>query len=181
MENFDGVEIFLKQFRPLIYKTLSRLNIFSRQMDYEDYFQELQIKLIDLLAHFKNDSGDWEEMNAKFIAYAGQGLYWYGLDLIRNKSKNSLKTMEASSLEIVLDGDYQSIDDLESSLFTEDFLRLAKRRLSVRDFDFLLRLIKSQSTMQELADDYGVARDTLYQWKKRLRMRLVDIKDCIQD
>lgn len=181
MENFDGLAGFLKQFRPLIYKTLNRLNIYSCQMDYEDYFQELQIKLIDLLKKFKNDSGDWEEMNAKFVAYAGRGLYWYGLDLLRDKNKNSFKTMASSTLEFALEGDCESIDHLESTLYTEDFFRLARKRLSVKDYDFLVKLSNNSSSMQDLADDYGVARDTLYQWKNRLKIRLEDIKDCIQD
>lgn len=179
--NFDGATCFLKQFQLLIHKVLHRLNMHQGQMDYEDYYQELQIKLIDILKGFENDSPDLEEKNAKFTAYASQGLYWHGLDLLRNKNKNSFLTTESASFDYMLDGDTQSVDSLKSTLNTEDFFRLAKKRLSEKDYIFLLQIAHGQQTMEELAVDYGVAKDTVYQWKNRLKERLDGIKDCIID
>ncbi|MDN6161565.1 MAG: hypothetical protein L0I79_02225 [Atopostipes sp.] len=180
-DDFAGIPAFLTQFKPLIHKTLNRLNIFSNNMDYEDYYQELQIKLIDILKLFQNDSVDLEEKNAKFLAYAGQGLYWHGLDLIRNKEGNSLGTIESNSLEYLVDGQFSSDSVSERSLNIKEFFDLAEKRLSKKDFDFLLQLAEGRQTMEELAKDYGVTRATLYQWKKRIKFRLVDIKDCLTD
>lgn len=180
-DDFEGMTSFFKQFKPLLHKTLNRLSIFSNNMDYEDYYQELQIKLVDILKHFQNDSVDLEEKNSKFVAYAGQGLYWHGLDLIRNKEGNSLGTIESKSLEYLVDGQLFSNSITEGSLNIREFFDLAKKRLSSKDFDFLLQLADGQQTMEELAKDYGVTRATLYQWKKRITFRLVDIKDCLTD
>ena len=47
---YDALDLndFLLQFQPLVYKTLNRLNIRSTHMDYDDYFQELQIHLLKI-------------------------------------------------------------------------------------------------------------------------------------
>lgn len=178
-DDLDGISSFLKQFKPLIHKSLNRLSIYSNNMDYEDYYQELQMKLMEILKVFKNDSLDLEEKNAKFIAYAGQGLYWHGLDLIKNRRSNSLKTMEATSLEYLVDGEKFADFYSEKSLEMEEFFHLAEKRLSLTDFDFLVQLADGQRSMEELARQYGVSRTTLYQWKKRIKFRLEAIKDCL--
>ena len=38
----------LIEFKPLIHKTLQRLNIYFSHMDYDDFFQELQLKLVKM-------------------------------------------------------------------------------------------------------------------------------------
>lgn len=181
MMDFEGAAAFLKQFNPLIHKTLQRLNMTQMQMDYEDYHQELQIKLIEILMVFKNDSGDLEEKNAKFVAYAGQGLYWHGLDLLQKKKHQAFERPDSESIEYL--ADYQTLDleSFEVDLYMEDFFRLAKKRLSEKDYSLLLQLASGQYTMQELATEYDVARDTIYQWKNKIQARLQDLKDCLID
>lgn len=177
----DGITIFLKTFKPLIHKVLNQLNIHQNHIDYEDYYQELQIKLIEILRNFKNDSTDIEEKNCKFIAYASKGLYWEGLDLLKKKSKEPEKIGESRPIEWLSDREAVNFDSFNLNLYTEDFFRLAKKRLDSKDFLLLLQLADGQYTMQELADEYGVVRDTIYQWKNRIKLRLEDIKDCLKD
>lgn len=176
---FDGTIYFLKQFEPLIYKTLHQFNIRPNDMDYDDYFQELQIKLISLLTIFKNDSGDLEEMNSKFVAYAGKGLYWCLLDLLRKKNESQLDAMDQHVLESLIDhGENETVFE-ESNLFVQDFFELAKNTLSEKDYQFFLQLADGKKNKQELADEYGVSRPTIYHWQEKLSRRLMMIKDCL--
>lgn len=177
----EGTSNFLKTFKPLIHKVLNQLNIRQSHMNYEDYYQELQIKLIDILKFFKNDSLDLDEKNCKFVAYAKQGLYWEGLDLLRKDNRRPKKASGSRPIEWLEDRKAVNFDSFDLNLYTEDFFRLAKKRLSSKDFLLLLQLADGQYTMQELADEYGVVRDTIYQWKNRIQERLEDIKDCLKD
>lgn len=177
----EGTNNFLKTFEPLIHKVLNQLNIRQNHMNYEDYYQELQIKLVDILKVFKNDSVDLDEKNCKFIAYARQGLYWEGLDLLRKSNREAKKIGESRPIEWLEDRNAVNFNSFNLNIYTEDFFRLAKRRLSSKDFLLLLQLADGQYTMQELADEYGVVRDTIYEWKNRIRDRLKDIKDCLED
>lgn len=176
-----GVHRFLEQFTPLIHRTLQRLSIYPQNMDYEDYYQELQIKLMDILRRFKIDSADLEEVNAKFTAFAGRGLYWHGLDLVRSKKNQSLASFEPDQIERLEDEESREEQQMERKLSTEDFFRLAKKRLSEKDFQLLLQFASGNYRMQDLADEYGVARDTIYQWKNKIQIRLADLKDCLMD
>ena len=179
--NNEGITNFLKQFTPLVHKSLQRLNIRPQHMDYEDYYQELQIKLLDILEKFKCDTTDPEEKNCKFTAYAGQGLYWHGVDLLRKKNNHSLGTIESDKIQWLVDQESSDSESLESALHTNDFFRLAKKRLSIEDFTLLLELAEGKYTMDELAKKHGVVRATIYQRKEKIQTRLEDIKSCLID
>lgn len=178
--DFEASSIFLKDYTPLIHKVLQQLNIPQNHMDYEDYFQELQIKLIEILQNFKNDSADLEEKNAKFVAYAGRGLYWHGLDLLGKKTNLPFDTVDNDYIDWLANHELADSTSFESNLSTEDFFHLAKKRLSEKEYLLLIQLAEGQHTMQELADEYGVARDTIYQWKHKIQNRLEGIKDCLR-
>lgn len=179
--NNEGTINFLKKFKPLIHKCLQQMNIPPQHMDYEDYYQELQIKLLDILAKFKSDTSDVEEKNNKFTAYAGRGLYWHGVDLLRKKQNHSLETTESDKIEYLRNQESSESDDLETDLYTDDFFRLAKKRLSPEDFTLLIQLAEGKHTMSELAEKHGIVRATVYQRKERIQNRLADIKDCLKD
>lgn len=150
-------------------------------MDYEDYYQELQIKLLDILEKFKSDTSDSDEKNCKFTAYAGRGLYWHGVDLLRKKKNHSLETTESEKIQWLADQDLIECESIDSNLYTDDFFRLAKRRLSPEDFTLLIQLAEGKHTMSELAEKHGIVRATVYQRKERIQNRLADIKDCLKD
>ena len=177
----EGLTNFLKQFTPLVHKSLQRLNIRPQHMDYEDYFQELQIKLLEILQNFKIESTDREAVNAMFTAYAGKGLYWHGLDLLRKKNNHSLGTIESEKIQWLVDQESSDSESLEFDLHTNDFFRLAKKRLSTENYTLLLELAEGKYTMDELARKHGVVRATIYQRKDKIQARLEDIKSCLID
>lgn len=174
-----NMSIFLDQFKPLIHRTLQKINITPQHMDYEDYYQELQIKLLEILQKFKNDTIDINEKNSKFTAYAGQGLYWHAIDLSRMKNNHSLNTIESDKIQWLAEQDSTEYESKEANIYTDDFFYLARERLTEKDYQLLIQLAENRYTMQELADEYGVVRATVYHWKNKIKMRLQDLQDCL--
>lgn len=65
----DSIETsqFLIDFNPLIHKVLQRLHIKKTHMDYEDYFQELQIHLLKIRNRYKVNQRDTDEESESCI------------------------------------------------------------------------------------------------------------------
>lgn len=178
----EDVANFLEEFKPLIYKVLQKLNIQQRHMDYEDFFQELQIQLLKISKSFKSDTSDSEIERYKFLAYADRGLYWYGLNLLRQQQPHhSFETVDEESIDRLALKNDLTAGVAEPNLYTQEFFDLAKKRLSAKEYSLLLQFAKGKYTMQELADEQGVSRDTVYQWKYKIQERLQDIKECLKD
>jgi len=181
--NFDSISPndLLLEFKPLIYKTMYRLNIKQNHADYDDFFQEMQIHLIEIFHKFAGDEENFEAERFKFTAYAGKGLYWYGIDLLHKGYVDNEQLIDRDQLDWFIESDGEVQDTPSSNVFIEDFLTQAKRRLSKQDYLLLLYLIQDNNTVQELADIMGVSRDTIYQRKKKIQTRLQDIKKCLMD
>lgn len=177
----EGTIVFLDEFKPLIYKTLNTLNISQHHPDYEDFFQEFQIQLLKILHKFQSDSTDLDEINCKFIAYAGQGLYWHGLALLRKKSQQPFQPIGTDQIEWLAHSDITEAGQLESTVGIEEFFDAAKKRLSEKEYLFMMQLIEGKYTMQVIADAYGVSRTTVYKWKEKIQEKLQDLKDCLRD
>lgn len=177
----QGTIHFLKQFEPLIHKALNTLNISQSQNDYEDFFQEFQIKLLEISQKFESDAEERDIQRYQFVAYAKQGLYWHGLSLLRKQNQQSFQPIEMEQIEWWTDKEPAEVELREETLETREFLEKAKRRLSEKDYQFMLRLVENQSTMQEIASFYGVSRTTIYKWKERIQIKLHDLKECLKD
>lgn len=181
--DWESIEVskFLSEFQLLIHKTLQRLNIRQNHMDYDDFFQELQIQLLKLRENFECEGTDMEIERYKFTAYASQGLYWHGLNIIRNQSNKGFISVEENDLQWLEQKSDTSIQLSTSELYLEDFFTQAKKRLSDDDYLLLLYISEDQYTMQEIADLMGLSRETIYQRKKRIQQKLQDIKYCLKD
>lgn len=177
----EGTLMFLNEFEPLIHKTLNSLNISQYQNDYEDFFQEFQIQLLKILHKFQSDSTDLDEINYKFVAYAKQGLYWHGLNLLRKKNQQPYQPIGIDEQEWLVHSDISAADFIKSTVEIEEFFDLAKERLSEKEYLFMMQLIEGKYTMQVIADAYGVSRMTIYNWKEKIQIKLQDIKDCLTD
>lgn len=177
----EGTLNFLEQFEPLIHKTLTVLNISQSQNDYEDFFQEFQIKLLEISQKFQSDVEDRDVQRYQFVAFAGRGLYWHGLSLLRKKKQQPFQPIEMEQIEWWSDQEPTEATLPEETLETKEFLEGAKQRLSEKDYQFMLQLIEGKYTMQEMANDYGVSRTTIYKWKERIQTRLLDLKKCLTD
>lgn|SRR5699024_4465229 len=169
----------LTEFKPLIYRVLQDLNISKYHMDFEDYFQELQIQLLTIKSSFEGDIFNSDVDRFKFTAYARKGLYWYGLNLIRvSKSKLFIPT-ESTDLEWVFNNNNPPPLINESTIYIDEFLRLAKKRLTEEEYLLLLYLSEENHTVNDIAEILGVSRDTIYKRKRHIQLKLHNIKECL--
>lgn len=176
----DIVNKLLEEFESLLYKTMHRLHITPNQSNYDDYFQELQIKLITIYQTFDGNPLSVIEDRYRFTAYAGKGLYWHGLYLFRkdNSLLNEVNTMEIAE---TLQNQEDNILEKNSELFISDFLNHAKNRLVEQDYLLLLYLVEGKRTVKEMARLMNVTRDTIYQRKNKIQEQLFNLKECLMD
>jgi len=179
-EDADYLNDLLRQFEALIHKTMNRLNISQNNMFYDDYTQELKLQLIDIYHSFTGNPLEVDVDRYKFTAYAGQGLYWHGLNLLRKNNRlDTFYPTDEETMDWLQGQESDSGQNFETSLYIEDFLQQAKARLTAEDYRLLLYLVEGQQTMKALAKRMGVSRDTIYQRRKRIQTRLHDLKDCL--
>ena len=162
----------LEQFEPLVHKTLARVFLSPRHVAYEDYAQELRLKLLEIEASF--DGKALGEDRIRFVAFAGRGLYWFLISLLRKE-----KTAEMVSF-----------DDIEAAVECElpmeaarlelvFFLEEARRRLEPSEFELFQLLSDGEWTVTDIAKFYGVQRKVIYRRKKKIADKLADIKDLL--
>ena len=174
-QDSEHLNQLLTEFEPLVHKTMNRLNILQNNIHYEDFTQELQIQLIDIYQSFEGSPLASEIDRYKFTAYAGQGLYWHGLNLLRQDTLETINPTDEAEMDWLMEEEGES----SYSLYIEDFFQQAKRRLAAEDYLLVLYMSEGKYTMNELANLMGVSRDTIYQRKKRIQLRLQDLKECL--
>lgn len=179
--DLDNIELLLEEFQPLIYKTLQRLSIQQNHMDFDDYFQELQIKLISIAKDFERKSEDDEIVRYQFAAYASQGLYWHGLSLIRKNKENVVQAMADETLAVLPACVTEELGNGHVDLHIQEFVESAKARLSDEDYALFCALLEEDLSMQDLANHFGVVRDTIYRRRERIQRQLVGLKACLVD
>src|SRR5699024_8968834 len=171
----------LKDFKPLIHKTMQRLNIHSNHMDYDDFYQELQIKLISIYKSFNGDPLNVTTDSYRFTSYASTGLYWHGLNLLRKENHVTLQLTENEQIDWLAYEEDASNSMFKSDLFIEDFLKQVKSRLTDQEYLLLLYIVEGKYTVLELAELLNVSRDTIYQRKNKIQKRLHGLKECLMN
>lgn len=169
----------LEKYAPLIHKTMRRLNISNRNMHYDDYFQEFQIKLFQLYRSFDGDPINNEADSYKFTAYAGRGLYWRGIDIIRNKTITSCELVDDEKLEKLIEESNEISNTMENNIIIEEFLLKAKSQLSREEYLLFLYLSEGEYNISEIADIFEVSRGTIYKRKKIISKKLENLKECL--
>src|SRR5699024_768126 len=169
---------------------MNRLNLRQHDMDYDDLTQELQLHLLTIFESFQGDPLRSEADRYKFTAYAGRGLYWHGLNLLRQNKLNPLHISDNEEMDCLVeqvgtsdkDEMYQldeqvgtSNKETQTNIYIEDFLKQAQDILSEKDYSLLLHIVEGKYTIDELAGLMGVSRDTIYQRKKKIQQRLLNI------
>ena len=162
----------LAQFEPLVHKTLARLFISPRHVSYEDYAQELRLKLLEIEAGF--DGKALGEDRMRFVAFAGRGLYWFLISLLRKEKKAVSVSFDDIEAAIECEVPVES-SRLELVLFLEE----ARRRLDAGEFELFQLLMHGEWTVTEIARFYGVQRKAIYRRKKKLVDKLSDLKDLL--
>src|SRR5690625_3012284 len=122
---------------------MNRLNILQNNIHYEDFTQELQIQLIDIYQSFEGSPLASEIDRYKFTAYAGQGLYWHGLNLLRQDTLDTINPTDEAEMDWFMEEEGEP----SYSLYIEDFFQQAKRRLAAEDYLLVLYMSEGKYTI----------------------------------
>lgn len=175
-DNLDFQSLYksrvLEQFDPLVHKTLARLFISPRHVSYEDYAQELRVKLLEIEASF--DGNALGEDRIRFVAFAGRGLYWFLVSLLRKEKQ--LNSVSFDDIEAAVECEVPvESSRLELMFFMEE----ARRRLDAAEFELFQLLIDGEWTVTEIARFYKVQRKAIYRRKKKIVEKLSDLKELL--
>jgi len=179
--NDKYLDDLLRAFNPLIHKTMNRLKIYKNHMDYDDFIQELQIQLIEILHQFDGDPLASDEECFKFTAYAKNGLYWHGLNLLKQRESQIIYVEDEKQLDWMThqDSNLELISLLNSNLHIQDFLKQARKRLTYEDYLLLMFLVEGEYSMADIAEFLQITISTIYERKKKIQQRLQGIKNCL--
>lgn len=167
-------EQLLSQFEPLLFKTLGRLNIRRVNADYDDFLQELRLKLLTIADKFDGDP--YKEDVVRFLGFAKQGLYRYTIDLLKkSKPKADVVGSDVSQLSELLHSDLVFGINPE----VQEFIGRASDVLSDKERRVFALLVEGGYTGQEMADELGVSRKTMNKYKKQIQEKLDPLKDIL--
>lgn len=162
---------FLELFEALVHKTLRHYQVYPYHCEYEDYAQELRIKLLDLGRRFEGQPLTEDVDRYKFVAYASRGLKWHLVNLLSKKHDLTLRDEE------VMDYLDQSVDDyhLESHGTLMAYAAYAKEVLSGEDYLLYQMLMDGTYSVAEMTEILGIQRRTLYHRRDRIAVKLAPL------
>ena len=175
----EEIESLLNMYTPLLHKTMQRLNIRTNHMDYDDFFQEFQIKLLTLLKEFDGTPLLLDSDRFRFTSYAQKGLYWHGLNLIRKKTSPTTSLEEYTQNDSTLQELNGYTHESDTTLFVQEFMKEAVKRLSKHEVVLLHYLVENTYSISELCQRMNVSRDTIYQRKNKIKEKLEGLKECL--
>lgn len=171
MKTNEDFEQLLDQYNPLIHRVMKSLYIYPSDNQYEDYLQELRIKLIKIAENFDGDPLVKDKY--RFTNFAKRGLTWYLINLFRSdkKAKDEVSLLDITFIE------EDGLGLLEDSrLAVISFYEEVKKRLNSTEITLFWALLSGNYTSQQLAMEYGVSRKTISKRKKQIRDKLQSLK-----
>lgn len=167
----------LAQFEKLIHRTLARAQVSQQHMFYDDYAQELRLKLLEIERNFDGQALGADRI--RFVAFAGRGLYWQLISLLRKEkrvlpSENVADLLDYGAGELVCTAPGET-----ASTGMLVFIEEARRILTGDEFELFLLLCDGTWSMVELAEYYGVGRQTMYKRKEKLARKLEKLKGLL--
>lgn len=167
--NQEQLETLVEQYQLLLHKVLGECGRHAKQDDYEDYFQELSIKLLELAERFDGDPLGDEDDRYRFTSYARQGLKRHLIDMLR-KEKFWNDAMTAPLSEYIFESEVGELS-IENLLVLMNDLR---RYLTSGELNLVKGLVNGINS-KELAKCFGVSRKTIAKWKGQIRQKLSEI------
>lgn len=165
----------IKQFEPLINKTLHKFKLYSTHIDYEDYAQELRIKLLEIGKSFDGKPLVKKDDRYRFIAYADNGLAWHLVNLL--KKNKPVTAVSPEILEETLE-DFLITPHYQVDAQLAEYASYAKQALDSQEYLLYLMLMDQSFTGEEMANLLGISRSTLYEWKKSIQIKLNPLYDA---
>ncbi len=142
-------EILFLAYRPLLFKYLKMLYI--SEIDFEDFKQEGEIALLEVLRRYDPQKGD-------LSGYVKKALY-HRLLRIREKLRGTEVYLEEDSIS------YETFEE-ENTKFI-DFSKLSKREKQI-----IVLIFYSRYSEREIAKYLGISRSSVKVYKKRALNKL---------
>lgn len=170
----------LKEFDNLLHRVLRDAYLYPGHLDYEDYYQELCLKLLNLAENFEGNI--FKEGRYPFVAYARRGLSWFVSDLRRRQSRTqSLASQDITHLvDQVNRQQAYPHTYLHSQGQILSFIQTAENHLTPEEKSLFYYLIQDAYNNQELADIFSCSRQAIHQRRKKLRQKLAHLKNLLQ-
>lgn len=169
-------ESILLQFDPIVHKTLNRMGIRSTHLFYEDYAQELRIKMIALYERFEGNPIDNERY--QFIAYASKGLYWYLLDLL--KKERPTVSLPSIDLDALIHSSIQEAP-FQSQVNLLAFISSMQNVLTLEEQGLFWLLNDDSLTLREIANYYDLSIPAIHKRKAKLQAKLSPFKNILKN
>lgn len=168
-------ESVLLQFDPLVHKTLARMGIRSSHLFYEDYAQELRLKMLELYQKFDGNPVDTERY--QFVAYASKGLYWYLLDIL--KKERPTVSLSAIDFETVLNASTHQAP-YQSQVNLLAFMTSMQKHLTLEEQGLFWLLNDSSLTLKDIAQIYDISIPAIHKRKVKLQEKLSSLKNILK-
>ncbi|GAX04003.1 DNA-directed RNA polymerase specialized sigma subunit [Secundilactobacillus pentosiphilus] len=150
----------------IIYSALKKLGIRQNDTDFEDLVQEGWLLFVAIFQKYPQEP---TKKPKQFLAYAHQALYRRFLNQLQAKQRE-IKHLETG--EVDLSGVPQKLDVLANTIDT-DLLKGWLGKCNAAERRFLIDRIYYQLTPSEISKKWGVSRQTIYKWQKRIRSKLM--------
>lgn len=151
----------------IIYSALKKLGIRQNETNFEDLVQEGWLLFVAIYQKYPQEP---TEAPKQFLAYAHQALYRSFLNQLQAKRREA-KYLEKSDVD--LSGVPQPLD-VHADIVDADLLKGWLGKCNEAERRFLIDRIYYQLTPTEIGKKWGVSRQTVYKWQKRIRSKLMD-------
>lgn len=167
----------LQQYQALVHKVLHHFQISRYHYLYDDYHQELQIKLLEVAQQF--DGNPFLEADQpRFIYMAKKAMQWRLIDIFR-KEQRAPATAELEKVEHQALLDESDLLTFEGNVAMAEFFDEARDLLDNEEYSLILDLVKGERNTNQLAAFYGVSRQTIYGRKKKIGGKLMSLKGTL--
>jgi RNA polymerase sigma factor (sigma-70 family) len=168
---------FFNVHQSIVYGCLRQLNIFLNHPHYDDFKQVGLMALVEAYETFPKQLHN-EEHFYHFTGFAFQKVKWKILDEVRKQATilGREQAMERDLLNVYAE---QSADT-ENNRILFLLLESMASHLNQNEQDYLYETIFNQLTVTEFAKKKGVSRKTVYEWKKKIAIKLKNYKKVIR-
>ncbi|WP_027108619.1 sigma-70 family RNA polymerase sigma factor [Lacticigenium naphthae] len=166
---------FFAQYKGIIVSILRKRGIFSFRSDYDDYFQNGSIKLVEAYEQFPlsfEEEAEWYQ----FVGYAYRKIDWYIVDCLRKDWKKSVQ--EQALPEFFEETEPTSEKSMEERILEEEWLQGLLALLTPRERNYVVDTVIEQLSASEIAKKHHVSRKTVYVWRKQVAKKLAHLQTC---
>lgn len=166
-------EELLQRYDALIHRVLSDCYLSPQAIIYQDYYQELRLKLLSIAQDFTGDA--LGEDQYRFVAYARQGLRWFLLDLLRQQTPHTNISWE----DYLVEDSAALLQQEEMSDNVRAFYQAASYRLTEQEWCVFRLLAMGAYSRQEIAALLSLSTKTISVYKRKIKDKLSDLKELL--